>query len=180
MDRLVSYSLPVKGLNAGTHEFSFHVDGEFFGHFEHSPVKTANIELVLVLDKRPGIMTLEFDFSGTIDTECDRCLAPIHQPVADHQVVMVKYSEEEEEEQEDADVIFIHPETPALDVSGHVYEFIILSIPMIKTYACEEENPPVCDQEMLLLLERGNEAPQVEENEENPVWEKLKDLYRKE
>ncbi len=178
MDRLVSYSLPIKGLNTGTHEFIFHVDGEFFAHFEHSPVKTADIELVLVLDKRPGIMTMEFDFSGTIDTECDRCLAPIHLPVADSQVVMVKYSEEEG--QEDADVIFIHPETPALDVSEYVYEFIILSIPMIKTYDCQEENPPVCDQEMLLLLEQGIEPPQVEEKEENPVWEKLKDLYRKE
>ena len=177
MDRLVSYSLPIKGLQNGIHEFIFHVDGDFFGHFEHSPVQIADIELTLVLDKRPGMLTLEFDFSGTIDTECDRCLAPIHLPVSDCQVVMVKYSEEEE--QEDADVIFIHPETTSLDVSGYVYEFIVLSIPMIKTYDCQEENPPVCDQEMLLLLEQGNEPLPEEEKEENPVWQKLKDLYRK-
>lgn len=177
MDGLVSYSLPVKGLYNGIHEFVFRVDGEFFSHFEHSPIKTADIELTLVLEKHPGMMTMTFDFSGTIDTECDRCLAPIHLPIEDHQVVLVKYSEEEE--QEDADVIFIHPETPQLDVSSFVYEFVVLSIPMIKIYDCEDEDPPVCDIEMLRLLEQGTETSRREEkNEENPVWQKLKDLYR--
>jgi uncharacterized metal-binding protein YceD (DUF177 family) len=177
MDGLVSYSLPIKGLHNGAHVFVFHVGKEFFKHFEHSPVEASAIVLTLTLDKRPGLMTLGFEFSGTIETECDRCLAPIHLPVADHRVLVVKYSEEVEPE--DADVIYIHPEASSLDVSPYVYELIVLSLPMIKVYDCSAENPPVCDFEMLRFLEQKSEPPIDETSEENPVWKNLKDLYDK-
>ncbi len=177
MDGLVSYSLPIKGLHNGAHVFVFHVDETFFRHFECSPIEAAAIELTLTLDKRPGLMTLDFEFSGTIKTECDRCLAPIHLPVADHRALVVKYSEEAEAE--DADVIYIPPEASSLDVSVYVYELIVLSLPMIKVYDCSGENPPVCDFEMLRFLEQQSDAPADAADEENPVWKNLKDLYDK-
>lgn len=176
MEGLVSYSLPVKGLHDGIHEFQFHVDDRFFSCFENAPVGTADIDLTLTLDKRPGMMVLEFDFAGTIATECDRCLAPIQLPIEDTQTLVVKYSEEAEAEE--ADVIFIHPEASDLDVSRYVYEFIVLAIPMIRVYDCASEDPPVCNEEMLRLLEQ-QEGSQEEGGEENPVWKQLKDLYRK-
>ena len=177
MDGLVSYILPIKGLHNGAHVFDFHVDKTFFGHFEHAPIEAAAIGLKLTLDKRPGLMTLDFEFSGTIETECDRCLAPIHLPVADHRVLVVKYSEEAESE--DADVVYIHPEASTLDVSTYVYELIVLSLPMIKVYDCSAENPPVCDFEMLRFLEQKSGPIPDGAGEENPVWKNLKDLYDK-
>lgn len=179
MSGLVPYSLPIQGLNNGIHEYAFHIDREFFQCFENSPVTEGDIDLTLILDKRPTMLLLEFDFAGTIRTECDRCLAEIDLPVDGVEQLAVKYSEETE--LEEADVIFIHPESEELNVAQFIYEYIILAIPMIKVYDCSEENPPVCNQEMLELLE-AQEQPKEEEGnegEDNPLWKELKKFNRK-
>ncbi|MBK8042209.1 MAG: DUF177 domain-containing protein [Haliscomenobacter sp.] len=179
MSGLVPYSLPIQGLKIGIHEYEFHIDREFFEHFENSPVTEGDIDLTLILDKRPAMLLLEFDFEGTIRTECDRCLAEIDLPVDGVEQLVVKYSEETE--QEEADVIFIHPESEHLNVAQFIYEYIVLAIPIIKVYDCWEENPPVCNQEMLKLLdaqEQPNEEEEGKEGEDNPLWKELKKFNR--
>lgn len=173
MDGLIEYSIPVKGLHTGAHTFRFRIDRSFFQHFEHSPVSDGDIDLSLSFDKRPDLFVLEFDFEGTVKTECDRCLATIDLPVSGHQRLLVKFSETEE--LEDAEVIYIHPDTQQLNVSKYVYEFIVLALPMIRVYDCENDENRQCNMEMLKYLEQ-NEPSNGEdiEPEINPIWEQLK------
>jgi len=111
MKPLIQYSLPVKGLRKGTHQFDFQIDSAFFEHFEGAPVSDGNIELTLLFDKRPNLYVLDFQFSGTLKTECDRCLAWIDLPVSGEPRLMVKFSTEADRESEEADVVYIDPET---------------------------------------------------------------------
>lgn len=171
MDGLVTFSLPIQGLGDGIHEYRFEIDASFFSHFENSPVAKGDIEVFLTLDKRPSMMVLDFDFSGTIRTECDRCLAEIDLPVDGTPQLVVKFSEEEEPE--DAEVIFIHPEAESLQVARFIYEFVVLSIPIIRVYDCELDEPRVCNLDMLSMLEKAEE-PEPDPENENPVWDALK------
>lgn len=175
MDPLIQYTLPVRGLRSGVHQFEFQVEDEFFHQFENSPVTQGDVEVTLTLDKRPDMFLLEFDFVGTVKTDCDRCLATIDLPVQDTQHLIVKFSEAEEAE--DADVIYVHPDIQQLNVAKYVYEYIILSMPIIKVVDCENEANRPCNQDMLRYIQNGNNTVASEAgNENNPIWDELKKL----
>ena len=175
MDMLIEYSIPVRGLRNGTHQFDFQVDRAFFSQFENSPVTEGNVKVAFTLDKRPDMFILTFDLAGTVQTDCDRCLALIDLPVADTQSLIVKLSEEEESE--DADIVFVHPDIQHLNVATYVYEFIILAMPIIKVYDCESEINRPCNQEMLRYIQNGNGNIETEADS-NPLWEELKKLNK--
>ena len=173
MNALVPFSLPIQGLRDGVHGFQFEINQDFFSCFEGAPFSDGQIEMDLVMDKRPSLIVLEFDFSGTVRTECDRCLAEIDLPIEGSQRLMVKYSEEGEETS-DADVWYIHPEAEELNVAQFAYEYVVLSVPMVRVYDCQSEDPPVCDFEMLDFLEKQQEGDDAGKSSDNPAWNELK------
>ena len=172
MDTLVQYTIPIKGLGPGVHQFDFHIDSDFFTHFENSPIQEGDLQLQLIFDKRADLFVLEFDFQGTVKTDCDRCLTEIDLPISGQQRLLVKFSLEEE--LEEAEVIYIHPEAQKLNVSKYIYEFICLAMPIIKVYDCEEEENRPCNEEMLGYLDIEEE----ENTDSNPIWDELKKLNK--
>ena len=171
MDALIQYTIPVRGLGLGVHQFEFQIDHNFFQHFEQSPVQDGNIELKFTFDKRSDMFVLQFDFEGTVKTDCDRCLEAIDLPIKDNQQLLVKLSTEEQKE--DADIVYVSPEISQLNVAKYAYEFICLSLPLIKVYDCENDENRACNPEMLNYLNNENKED-TPENEQNPIWEELK------
>lgn len=179
MDPLITYSIPVKGLHNGIHQFEFQIDRLFFENFENSPIAESDILVKLEFDKRSDMYVLEFELEGAVRTQCDRCAADINLPVADRQRLLVKFSTEEEPEE--ADVIFINPEAQQLNVAKYIYEYICLAVPLIRVYDCENDDPRPCNEEALRYLSNGGQAeePEEEEKEANPIWDELKKLSNK-
>jgi uncharacterized metal-binding protein YceD (DUF177 family) len=175
MDRLIQYTIPIKGLGNGIHEFEFQVDQSFFQAFEHSSIQEGAVTVKLVFEKRPELYVLNFALAGTVKTECDRCLVDIHLPISNEHQLLVKLSEEESKE-DDPDVIYIHPETPKLQIAQFIYEYIHLSIPMIKVYDCQSEEEPPCNLDMLKYLEENEEKDSDQDQGDNPIWDALKNL----
>lgn len=175
MDARVPYTLPIKGLGDGMHQFRYEVDADFFATFVESPVQDTTVDLVVQLDKRPSLLVLEFDFSGTIGTDCDRCLAPIQLPVQGQHRLLVKYGEAEDAP-DDEDVVYIPHETSQWNIAQFVYEYILLAQPLIKVYDCQVKQPYPCDLNTLERLTDNEEESEATESEtDNPIWDALKD-----
>jgi uncharacterized metal-binding protein YceD (DUF177 family) len=174
METLVQYALPVKGRRDGIHHFDFQIDQSFFKHFENSPIRDCAIDLKLELDKRPGMLVLQFDFSGTVQSECDRCLEHIHLPVSGSQRLLVKMSSEPG--LEEADVVYMDPEESSLQVAQYIYEFIVLALPMIRVYECEDDADAPCNPEVLAYLRQEEAEKEEEQPDNNPLMEELKKL----
>jgi uncharacterized metal-binding protein YceD (DUF177 family) len=175
MDALVQYNLPVSGLHDGIHQFDYEVDTEFFKHFENALIEVADIKLRLYFDKRPSLYVLTFEFSGTVQTECDRCLEVFDLPIEGTEVLMIKFSDEVSEE---GDVVYIPRGTLELDVSKYVYDYICLGFPIHKTH---DDAGLECDPEMMKYLEPNEEEEEPEEeesNEGNQLWQALKNLNK--
>lgn len=172
METLNQFTIPLEGLKDGMHQFDFQIDKEFFKHFEQSPIQEGNFDLKLFFDKRPDLLVLTFDFKGSFSTNCDRCLEAIQLPMKNNEQLLVKYAETPSEE---AEVVYIERGTQQLNVAKYAYEFICLSIPMIKVYDCEEDENPPCNQAILDQLYKEEE---IEEETKNPVWDALKDLKK--
>lgn len=154
------------------HQFDFQVDRSFFKHFENSQIENGNFDVRLYFDKRHDMYVMTFSFEGTLQTACDRCLVDISLPIKGDNQLMVKFADTPSEE---AEIIYIERGQSELNVAKYVYEYITLAVPILKVYDCENEENPVCNEEMLGYL-NPNQENQEEEKPSNPIWDALKDL----
>ena len=167
MQALKQFSIPLKRLKIGRHDFVFEIGKDFFRHFEDSPLDSGNLETQLVFDKKSDHIVLDFRTSGTVVTECDRCTARIDLPLESSYQVIIKFGEGQSE---DPDVVYIEADAHELNVAGLIYEQIVLAIPIIKTYECELEKPKPCNLEILGILSKSTESAG------NSLADALKDL----
>ena len=170
MKSLQEYIIPLKGMKSGMHEHMFFIDGTFFAHFPEAMLDACDLEVMVKMDKRPNMVLMQFEIGGYIVTQCDRCTAEIKLPISGSYPLIAKFGESEEDFEEEEDVITVHPDSPNVNVSKQLYDYISLSIPMIREYDCTTETPKPCDEKARKILERASE----EESKANPIWDELK------
>jgi len=170
MASLNNFSIPVRGLKSGVHQYNFHLDSTFFEEFSKAPIGESDVNVKLDFDKRPDMFVLDVDVQGTVKTECDRCLADINLPVEGQYQQIIKLSDHESEVDE---VVYLPVETTEINVAKYLYEFVGLSVPMMKIYDCQNDNPPPCDQAVLARLAAEEKDKQTTKN---PIWDELNKL----
>ena len=176
MKALKQFSIPFTGLKLGKHQFDFEIDKSFFDAFEYSLVKDGALKVDLELDKQETMLLLQFHIAGTIQLNCDKCLAEFAQPIEINERQIIKFAEDELES-DDLEIIVLNRRESEIDVSEMIYEFINVAVPYINN--CEQAGTgQKCDPEMLATLDKL--ASGSEEKEENkiadPRWEALKKL----
>jgi uncharacterized protein len=169
---LRNYSIPFTGLKLGKHEFEYAITDAFFNEFEYSLVKKANLKCRVELDKQETMLILNFRIDGTIDATCDRCLAqyPQHLDIRERQIA--KFSDEPLDE--DDEIIILTKNDHEIDISGLLYEYINVALPLI-TVCIDEGMTPYCDKEMLKSLSKLSVNNEQAE-EIDPRWEALKKI----
>lgn len=171
MSILEHFSVPYIGIKDGLHQYQFKADSSFFALFENSPIIEGDFDIFVNLDKRSGFSELDFDINGHVSALCDRCLADIRLPVNAKNHILVKVSNKISEDDE---VIFIKEDHSHLDLSQIIYEFIVLALPLMNIYDCENEEPRKCDMNVLKKLSEDvkiDTEPTI-----NKIWENLKDI----
>lgn len=160
------YIIKTGGLPVGTHEFEFEVTGAFFKENEANDILDANINVQAELLKQNNVLQLSFDISGTVEMECDRCLKEYNFPIHAEEKLVVKYGNPKDSDDE----VLVVPEGETdLNVTQQIYEFVLTALPNRKV-PCEIDEDFKCDEEVLSKL---NENSTTEENENNPLWDKL-------
>lgn len=170
MDVFRAYSLPILGLKPGAHHFEYALDRSFFELFPDAPIADSQIHVALDLDKRPDMMILDFDVTGSFRTACDRCTADIDLPLARRERLVVKYGLQEDSA--DDEVVFIARDTSLFNVAPYLYEYAVLALPMVNIFDCESLKPTPCNQTVLDKLRRQEEQT----GEGDGVWDALKDI----
>jgi uncharacterized protein len=169
---LRNYSIPFTGLKLGKHQFEYIITDAFFDEFEYSLVKKANLVCQVEMEKQETMLILDFNISGTIDANCDRCLAQYPQPVDIHEQQIAKFSEEAIDE--DDEIIVLTKNDHEVNLAGLIYEYINVALPFI-TVCNDEGNTPYCDKEMLENLNKL--SANTEQNEQaDPRWDALKKI----
>lgn len=168
MEKLKEFSLPIKGLGVGEHHYRFKVGDGFYANFTDSPIEKGAIEVNVLFDKRNDMVVVDFSFSGTIETDCDRCLERIHLPIEGENRLFVKYGTELKEPtygDDDADVVFISPFAHEFNLAPYIYEYTCLAIPLSKVYDCQADENAPCDETVLNLLDDMATSEEEEEEE---------------
>jgi len=161
MSVLKRFSLPYSGMKDGFHQYEFAVDDTFFAQFEQNLIEKGNFIVEVKIDKKSNHSVLEMDINGFVACLCDRCLSEIQLPIHTDQTLFIKVGNPIDS---DAEVVFIEEDLINLDISSIIYEFICLSIPLIKVYDCENEETPPCNKEILKYL-NNNDTVDVKKND---------------
>lgn len=178
MAKKESYTISYVGLKKEKHTFEYQLDEKFFKKDEHSLIQEGNVDVIVTFDKSITPYTLDFEFNGTIQSECDRCASEISLPIHGTHRVFVKFDQDADVlDDENLEIMFIHPEDSEIDIEMYLYDFALLSIPYAKV--CKDAGQ-ICDPEVIKHLEGIVKKQKTkEESTPDPRWEglnKLKDL----
>jgi uncharacterized protein len=176
VSRRGSYAVRISGLADGDHDFLFELDQQFFASFEQPVVENGNVVAEVILEKKPGVLSLHFNISGEVEVICDRCLEPFFARIATDQTIFIKSGNGPGEIEDD--VIMIHPDDHEIEVGQLMYEFIVLSLPFRRVHPEDENGDPACNPEMIRKLEE-HLGKQEYKDQTDPRWDALKRFIEK-
>ena len=175
MKKSSAFIVQFSGLKLGKHKFDFLVDDAFFEKLEYSPIEKGKVEVNIILEKKSSMMILDFELSGWIGANCDRCTVEFNQHLSGEHQLYVKFGDDFEEL--DDNLMVIPRESHEMDVSQLIYEFIGLNVPQKKVPCEENGDTTICDKDTLRILDNS----EADEEVPNPMWvamNKIKDQLK--
>lgn len=179
MAKKSEYKIGFTGLTDGKHEFTFEIGKTFFEQLEYSEIKDADLNVKLVLEKKPTMMVADFDIKGKVNVMCDRCTDYFDMPVSGSSSLIYKFGQED---LDDENVVVVFPNETEIDVTHPIYEFTCLAIPFRRVHPegkCNQEMLQNIDK-YLMVEEKPSKAKKTSgvkpEDEIDPRWAALKQL----
>ena len=172
MSLLHTFDINFVGLNNGVNDFSYQIDEQFFELYEYSLVKKGDLAVKLTFDKNDNFFTLEFDIEGTVELICDRCADPFNYQVKAVEQQLVKIEEEANDGVDDW--IVLGKKDFQLNVASLIYEFIMISLPLINLHPDNEDGTSGCNPETISLLKRL--SIHEGDSKTDPRWDALKNI----
>ena len=177
MSKRGSYAVRISGLGEGDHNFSFELDRQFFAFFEHSEISQGNVHAEVVLEKKPGLMSLHFSLEGQVEVACDRCLDEFMLDIFTLQTMYVKIGDTPGEVEDD--VLIIGRDDHEIQVGQYLYEFIMLALPYQRIHPDVAGGTSACNQEMLRKLNDHRAQEHEIKETTDPRWDVLKGIIEK-
>jgi uncharacterized protein len=162
-----------KGLNDGIHEFRFSKSDKFFESIEYSEFQKGNIEVLVVLNKKPQFLSFEVNIEGQVMVTCDRCLDSFYKPIEFQGTLYAKFTVEEELVEND-EIMFLSPNDFEIDLTHYIYESVSLSLPVKRIHPDDKKGKSTCNKKMLKELEKLRFHSAQEDID--PRWEILRKL----
>lgn len=173
MSKRSEYQLNFGHLPLGESEFEFSVNQAFFDAFENDKVSEATADILLVVDKKPNMLLMDFTITGEVTLPCDRCLETLILDLEGYNEVIVKFGEQADvEETDEAEIITLPSGDTEMDLAQLIYEYICLLIPFRNVHADDENGNSTCNAEVMKKLNEHK----VKEDHNDPRWNDLKNI----
>lgn len=169
MEKLDSYKVDLKGMQADTVSYAWHVDDDFFSALQGPEIEHGRLDVALRVKRTSVAYELRFKLSGTVKVVCDRCLELMDFPIEAEHVLRAKLGDEFAD---DGDLVVVPEDDGLLDVAWNIYEFAALEIPLRHVHPDGQ-----CNQQMAETLDLL--TPAEEDAEEAPIdprWNELKKI----
>lgn len=178
MAKKSEYHIGFTGLSDGIHEFSFHLGKTFFEQLDYTEIADADLQVKLVLEKKPNMLLATFSLEGTVNIMCDRCTDYFDLPISGQSELIYKFSEQD---LDDEHVMTIYPNETEINVAQPIYEFVILLLPARRVHPdgkCNQEMLNDIDQYLMIQAENNNSEDEIksEDDEVDPRWAALQKL----
>ncbi|WP_329905015.1 DUF177 domain-containing protein [Porphyromonas pogonae] len=165
------YTLKLKSLSDGVHEFTFDLDDKYFRDLDSQEVSGGNVCVQATVRKSHEIFDMDFAIDGDVITSCDRCLADMEVPIEADEHLVVKMGPEYQEVNEE--VIIVPEKEGVIDLSWIFYEYVVLAMPIQRIH-----EDGMCDQEMIKHYREHMAGDKMPEEKTDPRWSALKSLKK--
>jgi uncharacterized metal-binding protein YceD (DUF177 family) len=171
------YLLRFVQLPAGTHEFTFRINGDFFRERGNAIIRDADIQVKATLLKGSGAMQLLLEIEGDAEVECVRCLEPFRLPVFIEKELVVRMVDHPENEDDDDDAIHVAKTAHEMELSNTFYDFICLEVPYSPVHPDQEDGSDGCNPEVVKHLQQPEKPNQSEaETPADDRWAALRKI----
>lgn len=163
MGKFTEYSVPLKSLSEGTHQFEYHLGKQFFTNMESADIHDAELTVSLTVTHKHDLYKLAFVISGTVTLICDRCLDDLIMPIEASYDLNVKYGDDYNDDNDD--LLIIPGSDNSLNVAYMIYDTASLAVPMKHVHPMGK-----CNSAMSAILRKhrarrpGDEDAEMEEN----------------
>lgn len=171
MTGLKEFKINIVGLSEKVHEFDYHIGKPFFESFKSELAEDADLNVKVLLDKHETFLDAKFSIRGSVTLVCDRSLEPFEEQLDITGRILFKFADRTEEISED--IMHIHRDTEAVDLSQSIYDFIGTSLPMKRLHPRYRDEQEEGEGKIVWSSGPG------EEPETDPRWDKLKNLNKR-
>jgi uncharacterized metal-binding protein YceD (DUF177 family) len=127
MDIVDGYKVDLKVMTEDAVSHRWHLTDDFFSAVHGPEIETGQVDVALRVKRTSEAFELDFQFEGSVNVECDRCLEIMSQPIQGECSLKVRLGEEDSD---DGELITVAENSGVLDLSWHLYEMLALEIPM--------------------------------------------------
>ena len=167
------FEIAWQGLKPGPHTYTYDIDDRFMQEREvDESFSNWDARITLVFDKHESFFMCHFDVDGNVTVPCDRCGDDFKLRLWDEFDLVIKLTGEDSVNEDEDDVVFIPRSETVLDISGWLYEFLMLSVPLQHIHPDKEDGTSGCNPLALNLLDKLSEPAQPD----NPLWKGLETL----
>lgn len=152
MGKFTEFSLPLKTLQEGVHEFDFTLTKPFFTNMECDEVHGADVKAHVTVTVRHDLYDIVMQVTGELTLLCDRCLDELPWPIEADYHITVKYGDEYCDESDDL-LVIPHSDT-TLNIAYMLKDTVMLSIPMKHVHPLGK-----CNRAMTAVLRKHRAAP---------------------
>ena len=187
MGKFELYTIDLKNLTPGTHEFEYLLEDKFFVDIDGNEVHKGHVHVQLAVKKSSVAFELNFQIAGTVIIPCDRCLDDMELPIETQDKLIVKFGKEYAEESDE--IVIVPEEEGTINVAWFIYEFIALAIPIKHVHAagkCNKamaaklrQHTAISRDDLSEPLDEGSEEVSDEQDASvsDPRWDALKGLF---
>ena len=141
------YTIHLKGLPQGVSTEDFFADSAFLESRPTFDLSGGPVACTVRIDRVGETFDLQLTLAGSVETHCDRCLAPLEMRIDMSQHIVVKLGDQYEEVSDEEIIVPRH--SPSLDCADLIYDLIVLSLPISRTHldgACAEDMQAILDE----------------------------------
>ena len=187
MGKFELYTIDLKNLTPGTHDFEYLLENKFFVDIDGNEVHKGHVHVQLAVKKSSVAFELNFQIAGTVIIPCDRCLDDMELPIETQDKLIVKFGKEYAEESDE--IVIVPEEEGTINVAWFMYEFIALAIPIKHVHAAGKCNKAMAAKlRQHTAISRNDLAESLDEEQEeasdeqdagvsDPRWDALKGLF---
>tara|TARA_B100000945_G_C20403989_1_gene608975 strand:+ start:1647 stop:2168 length:522 start_codon:yes stop_codon:yes gene_type:complete len=166
------FIIPFVGLKQGRHNFSFSIENKFFKSFGYNDFNNVKLIANVELLKKTTFLELSFIISGKVNVFCDISIEPFDLNIDTNSNFIVKFANPSKNISDE--IIFLPIGSHEIDVTKHIYETIILSLPTRKVHPNVKDG--TLENDITLRLKELEPKLEKQSFENDSRWDKLKDL----
>jgi len=166
VEALADHTIAFTGLKDGQHQFDWVLGQAFFDAAHEEEFHGGQVRVELTLDKSAVLLVANLNVSGTVNTTCDHCAAPLYLPVEGKQRQIFQLHGDPD--QDDEELVVLDPKAHSINLTHYIYECLRLALPARHVHA-----PGQCDPEVEAAL--GNLRVE-HEPVPDPRWDALSKL----